>query len=132
MKKLLVVLICIVLLFTGCVQKGINDNDNTQTAEPEILKIGDTFSLTGVINYSDEPSDIGQEYCSVTIVNKIEYYYNDIYGKQSKWSSDVFFTKGDDTTLLKDYIGSEITISGVFDSESHGIPYITNITITES
>lgn len=124
MKKLLAVLICLTFIFSGCEQKN---NDN-----PQILEIGDAFTLTGVIDYSDEPSDIGQEYCVVTITDKIEYYYKDIYGKQSKWESNTFFTKGNDTVLLKDYVGAEVTISGTFDAESHGIPYITNIEITEN
>ena len=123
MKKTYAFFICLVLILSGCSQK------NAQS--PQILEIGDTFTLTGVVSYSDEPSDIGQEYCSVTINEKKEYYYNDIYDKRSKWSSDIFFTKGNDTVLLKDYVGSEITISGTFDAESHGIPYITNVTISE-
>ena len=113
------------ILLSGCTQKG-----NTNSAQ-DVLKIGDTFSVTGIVDYSDEPSDIGQEYCLITGNEKIEYYYIDIYDEQSKWSSDVFYTKGEDTALLKEYVGQKIGVSGVFDAESHGIPYITNITILQ-
>ncbi len=87
------------------------------------------FSVTGIVDYSDEPSDIGQEYCFITGSETIEYYYTDIYDQESKWASNIFYTYGEDTALLKEYVGQEITVSGAFDAESHGIPYITNIMV---
>ena len=120
MKRILIAIVCVFVLFSGCA------GNNTKQ---DILKIGDSFSVTGIVEYSDEPSDIGQEYCFITGNKKIEYYYTDIYGEQSQFASNVFYTKGNDTALLKEYIGREVTLSGLFDAESHGIPYITNITV---
>ncbi len=97
--------------------------------QSNVLTTGDVFSVTGTVAYFDEPSDIGNEYCSVTGNVKTEYLYTDIYGEESMWSSNTFFTQGDDTTLLKDYTGQQVTVSGVFATESHGIPYITEIVI---
>lgn len=122
MKKILIAIICITLLFSGCVQTD-------ETAET--LEKGDMFSVTGVVEYSDEPSDIGQEYCFITGQERIEYFYTDIYDEKSKYSSDVFYTRGNDTTFLKEYIGQEVTITGTFDAECHGIPYITDITVQD-
>lgn len=121
MKKLGLIIICILVLtlFISC---GSHD---------KVLKKGDVFTITGMVDYSDEPSDIGQNYCSITGALTIEYLYTDIYEEESKWSSNVFYTKGKDTILLKKYIGQQVTVSGVFDAESHGIPYITNIDILQ-
>ena len=121
MKKLFVLLICLIIAFSGCAKN--------EAVSVDEMKIGDTFSVTGMVAYSDEPSDIGQEYCFITGDREIEYYYTDIYGEQSKWKSNVFYTKGEDTPLLKEYVGREVTVSGIFDAESHGIPYITQIEI---
>ncbi len=130
--KIFAALLCALLLLCGCSQ-GTEQNSQSPKASVSqsvtILEKGDFFFITGVVNYSDEPSDIGQEYCFITTGEKVEYNYIDIYGETSKWSSDVFCTKGEDTTLMKDYVGKTVTISGVFDAESHGIPYITNIII---
>ena len=138
MKKIFAVLIGVAVILCGCWGNGIvleNDflsNENTNNSvSADMLKKGDSFSLTGVIDYSNEPSDIGQEYCFITSDTKIDYYYTDIYDEQSTWSSNVFYTKGDGTNLLKEYVGREISISGIFDAESHGIPYITNITVLQ-
>ena len=96
----------------------------------EILTKGNAFSLTGVVEYSDSPSDIGNEYCSVMGDVRFDYNYYDIYGNLSKYSSRIFYTKRQpDTNLLKQYVGETVTVSGYFDSESHGVPYITGITI---
>ena len=122
MKRLILALICMIIALSGC----------TKNDAPEFLKIGDKFSVTGVVDYSDEPSDIGLEYCFITGADETEYYYIDIYGEQSKWSSKVFYTKGNDTALLKEYVGKRLTVSGIFDAECHGIPYITNITISDN
>jgi hypothetical protein len=98
----------------------------------KVLKVGDKFTISGMVTYSEEPSDIGQRYCAVAGDVEFEYIYTDIYEEKSKWSSKEFFTKDDeDTDLLKKYEGKEVTVSGVFDAESHGVPYITNIEITE-
>lgn len=138
MKKILVVLICMAVILCGCGGNEIvleNDalsNENTNnTVSADMLKKGDSFSLTGIVDYSNKPSDIGQEYCFITCDTKTDYYYTDIYNEMSSWSSDVFYTKGDDTVLLKEYVGQKISISGIFDAESHGIPYITNITVLQ-
>ena len=117
MKKLIFALVFIVIALSGCGREN----------SPEILKIGDEFSVTGIVEYSDQPSDIGQEYCFITGAEKIEYYYIDIYGDLSKWASNVFYTKDGDTYLLKDYVGKKVTVTGTFDAECHGIPYITKI-----
>ncbi len=140
MKRLFVLLVCMLIVVSGCskneaVSLEKNDSQNKTTSKTvlkDLLKIGDTFSITGMVDYSDKPSDIGQEYCFVTGDKEIEYYYIDIYDKESKWQSNIFYTKGDDTTLLKDYVGRKITVSGVFDAECHGIPYITNIEILDN
>ena len=126
MKRFISILFCFIIFLCGCSQ---NNSTDTQPVveEVKILEKGDSFSLTGTVDYSDSPSDIGQEYCLITVDEKIEYYYIDIYGETSKWSSNVFYTKGEDTAYLKDFVGKSVTISGVFDAESHGIPYITNI-----
>lgn len=137
LKTILVVLFCFLMLFSGCsqsenIKEGKQEIQIANTSEPESVKIlekGDIFSLTGIVDYSNKPSDIGQEYCFIKGENEVEYNYKDIYGEISKWSSDVFYTKGQDTALLKAYVGKSITISGEFDAESHGIPYITNIDI---
>ena len=123
MKRMFFVLICITALFSGC---------TTNNANPDILKIGDSFSVTGTVDYSDEPSDIGQEYCFISGNEKFEYYYTDIYGEQSQFASDVFYTKDDDTALLKEYVGQRLTVSGTFEAESHGIPYITDIKVLQN
>lgn len=137
MKKLFVVLGCVLLVFTGCLKIENTGTENIdlqnkttlETVSEDALKIGDEFLITGTVDYSDKPSDIGQEYCFVTGDKEIEYCYMDIYDKESKWQSNVFYTKGDDTALLKDYVGCEVTISGIFDAECHGIPYITQIEV---
>ena len=115
MKRIVFVIICISLLFSGCTGGK--------------MKNGDKFSVTGILEYSDEPSDIGQEYCFITGSEKLQYFYTDIYGKQSQFESNVFYTKGEDTALLKEYVGQKLTVSGTFDAECHGIPYITNVTV---
>lgn len=120
MKKLLAVLFCGLILLCGCSEAEDNYG---------ILNPGESFTVKGVVEYSDEPSDIGNEYCFVTNDKVIKYNYNDIYGEISTWSSDVFYTKGEDTELLKEYVGETVTVSGVFEAESHGVPYITDITI---
>ena len=127
MKKILFAMLCIVLLFSGCTGKDSLNSGNI--ADTIILRKGDLFSVTGIVEYSDDPSDIGQEYCLITGNEKTEYFYTDIYGEESKWASDIFYTKGNDTALLKEYVGQKVTVSGVFDAECHGIPYITNITV---
>ena len=121
MKKLISIMIVLSLMAVTLVSCG--------NKQPEVLKAGDDFSVTGMVEYFDEPSDIGNEYCSVTGNVKIKYEYVDIYGEKSSWSSETFFTQGDDTVLLKDYVGKKVTVSGVFAAECHGIPYITNIEI---
>ncbi len=121
MKKICLIIVALFTLTTILVSCGRNQSD--------ILTAGDVFSVTGKVDYSDEPSDIGQEYCFIVGSEKIEYLYIDIYGEESKWSSDTFFTQGNDTELLKEYIGQEITVSGTLATEVHGIPYITDITI---
>lgn len=123
LKKLSVLLICIIISVSGCTQN--------KSVSVDELRIGDTFSVTGMVSYSNEPSDIGQEYCYVTGDREIEYYYMDIYDKESKWQSNVFYTKGDDTDLLKDYVGCEVEVLGIFDAECHGIPYITQIKVLD-
>lgn len=132
MKKVLFVLICMVIAISGC-EANVDKNDGVVTENPteKIMKIGDGLAVTGMVEYSDEPSDIGQEYCFVTGTEEIKYRYTDIYGEESEWKSNVFFTKGDDTALLKEYAGSVVTVSGIFDAESHGIPYITDITVSK-
>ncbi len=123
MKKIGLIAIC-VLIIAFLVSCG---TDNSE----KVLKKGDKITITGMVEYSEEPSDIGQKYCSVTGDKNIEYVYTDIYDEESKWSSNVFFTKEKDTDILKKYVGQKVTVSGVLDTESHGIPYITNIEITE-
>jgi len=122
MKKicdLLLCVMCVIVFVCGCSQESSSD----------VMKKGDKFSITGVVSYSNEPSDIGQEYCFVTTNDKIAYSYKDIYDEMSDWSSNVFYTRGDDTAVLRPYVGKNITVSGVFDAESHGIPYITKVTV---
>ena len=60
---------------------------------------------------------------------KVEYLYIDIYGEESKWSSNIFYTQGKDTSFLKEYVGQKVAVSGIFAAESHGIPYIKDIII---
>ncbi len=119
MKRVFVFLICIGLIFSGCAKKDAH------------LKIGDKFKITGVVDYSDSPSDIGEEYCFMSCESEIEYYYIDIYGEESKWKSNTFYTKGADTAFLKEYVGETLTVFGTFDAECHGIPYITDIEIVD-
>ena len=128
MKKsvLIMAFTLIILFFTSC---SISYDNKEIDAVNKLLKPGDKFTVTGVVDYSDKPSDIGNNYCSVTGDVKIEYLYMDIYNEESQWSSNVFYTKGNDTILLKKYVGQEITVSGEFDAECHGIQYITNIEI---
>lgn len=122
MKKLGFIALCVIMitLFVSC------GNDSNG----KVLKVGDKFTISGMVTYSEEPSDIGQRYCTVAGDVEFEYIYTDIYEEESKWSSKEFFTKDDeDTDLLKKYEGKEVTVSGVFDAEAHGVPYITNIEI---
>lgn len=121
MRRICLIIFALLMVVTVLVSCGKNKND--------ILKSGDMFTVTGKVEYSDEPSDIGQEYCSIKGSKKIEYLFVDIYGEEAKWSSETFFTRGTDTNLLKEYVGQEITVSGCFATEVHGIPYITNITV---
>ena len=124
MKKIGFIALCVIMitLFVSC------GNDNSG----KVLKNGDKFTVTGIVAYSEEPSDIGQRYCSVAGNVEFEYVYTDIYGEESKWTSKEFFTNNDeDTDLLKKYEGENVTITGLFDSEGHGVPYITNVEITE-
>lgn len=121
MKKICLIMMALFIVTTILTSCGKNQHD--------VLTAGDVFSVTGKVDYSDEPSDIGEEYCLIAGSEKIEYFYVDIYEETSQWSSDTFFTQGNDTDLLKEYVGQEITVSGVFATEVHGIPYITNITI---
>ena len=121
MKKISIIIVVLLMISVVLISCGKNQSG--------VLSAGDTFSVTGIVEYSDEPSDIGKEYCSVTGSDKLEYLFIDIYGEESTWSSDTFFTRGRDTELLKEYVGRKVTVSGFFDSESHGIPYITNITV---
>ncbi len=137
MKKVLILLAFMGIFLSGCVKKqdtnteriDLEKESNIETVSSNILKKGDEFSLTGIVEYSDEPSDIGLEYCFITISEKLEYYYIDVYEEESKWSSNVFYTKGEDTARLREYVGREVTVSGVFEAECHGIPYITDISI---
>ena len=133
MKSMLFVLVCICIFLSGCsVKNDAETKDLDTSAESsviEVLKKGTPFSVKGVVGYSDEPSDIGTEYCYVTGNEKIEYYFTDIYNEQSKWASDVFYTQGDDTEILRSYVGQTVTVSGIFDAECHGVPYITNVTV---
>lgn len=130
MKKIFFAMLCIMFFFSGCTGKdSLNPGNIAETSNINTLRNGDFFSVTGVVDFSDDPSDIGQEYCLITGNEKIQYYYTDIYNNESKWASDVFYTKGNDTPLLKEYVGEKVTVSGVFDAECHGIPYITNISI---
>lgn len=124
MKRMFPILICLGMLVSGCAK-------NENTASDSTLRIGDELTVTGVVDYSDEPSDIGIEYCFISSDTDIEYYYTDVYDEESKWHSNVFYTIGSDTELLKEYVGQKLTVSGIFDAESHGIPYITNIEIVE-
>ena len=128
MKKMLLVILCIIFLISGCTDSSFNSENIVETPNTDILRKGDFFSITGVVDYSEDPSDVGQEYCLITGSEKITYYYTDIYDEESKWSSEVFYTQGKDTALLKEYVGKKVTVSGFFDAECHGIPYITNIT----
>ncbi len=128
MKKLCIALFCVILLLSGCGQKK-DDNVDVNKTDKAFLKAGDEFSVTGIIQYSDEPSDIGREYCFVTGDKKLDYTYIDIYNEESKWASEVFYTRGEDTEKLKKYVGEKLTVSGIFDAECHGIPYITNVTV---
>ena len=133
MKKIFALLICIMVIFCGCSLNEKSDKKQntaeTETNSVKILEKGEAVSLSGMVGYSNRPSDIGEEYCLITIDKKIEYYYKDIYGETSKWSSNVFYTKGEDTAVLKEYTGKNVTVAGTFEAESHGIPYITNITV---
>lgn len=121
MKKVCIAILALLLILTIMVSCSKKQTD--------VLSAGDAFSVTGMVEYFDQPSDIGKEYCSIAGSVKIEYLYIDIYGEESQWSSDTFFTQGNDTDLLKEYVGQQVTVSGFFASESHGIPYIKNITI---
>ena len=123
MKKIGFIAIC-VLIITLLVSCG---NDISK----KVLKEGDRITVTGIVEYSEKPSDIGQRYCSVTGDVEFEYTYIDIYDKESKWSSNQFFAKGADTDLLKEYEGEKVTVTGVLETESHGILYITDIEITK-
>ena len=106
MKKMFFAMLCIMVFFSGCTGKdGLNPGNIAETSNINILRNGDFFLVTGDVDFSDDPSDIGQEYCLITGNEKIQYYYTDIYNKESKWASDVF------------------------NAECHGIPYITNISI---
>lgn len=124
MKKFGFIALCVIMiaLFVAC------GNDNNG----KVLKKGDEFTVSGIVAYSEEPSDIGQRYCIVTGDVEFEYIYTDIFGEESKWASKEFFTNEDgDTNLLKKYEGEKVTVTGLFDSEGHGIPYITNIEVLE-
>ena len=124
MKKIGFIALCVIMitLFVSC------GNDS----KGKVLKKGEEFTISGIVAYSEEPSDIGQRYCSVAGNVEFEYVYTDIYGEESKWTSKEFFTNNDeDTDLLKKYEGETITVTGLFDSEGHGVPYITNVEITE-
>lgn len=115
----------------GLFLSGCGQTDDTAENLSEALKKGDIFFITGVVGYSDEPSDIGIEYCFITGNEKIEYFYTDIYNEESEYSSNTFYTRDKDTEALKDYIGQKVTVSGSFDAECHGIPYITDITVSD-
>ncbi len=127
MKKLscVVILVLCIMVLSSCraVQKKNAEGFS------EKLKAGDGFTVTGMVDFSDKPSDIGEQYCFVTVEEEIEYFYIDIYGEEAEWSSDTVYTRGDDTEILKQYIGKRVTVSGLFQAESHGIPYITNIEV---
>ena len=138
MKKILVVLICMAVILCGCgkteniMENNSLPNENAgNSVSEQLLEKGQNFLIEGIVGYSDEPSDIGQQYCFVTCDTKISYYYTDIYNEKSSWSSEVFYSKGNDTVLLKEYVGRKVKLSGIFDAESHGIPYITNITVLQ-
>lgn len=130
MKRVCITLFCLIIILSGCGQNTDNNVDVNKT-DKAFLKAGDEFYVTGIVQYSDEPSDIGREYCFVTGDKKLDYVYTDIYDEESKWSSEVFYTRSEDTEILKEYIGEKVTVSGTFDAECHGIPYITGVEVKE-
>ncbi len=143
MKKMIIVVFMLSFVLTIFCSCGERINNTSGSKDfflkeeaildelPKVLEKGERFTITGIVDYSDEPSDIGENYCSITGDAKIEYLYTDIYDEESKWSSNVFYTKENDTTLLKKYVGQQVTVSGIFDAECHGIPYITKIDVLQ-
>ncbi len=130
MKKICLILFCVIIFLSGCTQKKDVDIGAGKT-DKAFIKAGDEFLVTGTIDYSDEPSDIGREYCFITGDKSLDYTFIDVYNEESKWASNVFYTRGEDTELLKKYVGQKLTVSGVFDAECHGIPYITKVNIKD-
>ena len=130
MKKICLILFCVMIFLSGCGQKEKTDIDAGKN-EKTYLKAGDEISVTGTVFYSDEPSDIGREYCFITGDKKLDYKFTDVYDEESEWASEVFYTRGEDTELLKKYVGEKLTVSGVFDADCHGIPFVTKVTIKE-
>ncbi len=131
MKRLCLIAV-VLLMATALISCGSVETVETEANTDIIsndLKIGDAFTITGEVGYSEQPSDIGETYCYITTEREINYYYTDIYGEESNWKTVVFFTKENDTDILKEYIGQTVTVSGTFDSEVHGIPYITNVDV---
>lgn len=123
MKKIvsLISVLSLALFISAC---------NKPTATDNILNTGEKFEISGMVGYSDQPSDIGQEYCIIEGDVEFEYNYIDVYNEESELSGSTFYTKKDyDTQLLKEYIGQEVAVSGYFEVECHGIPYITDISI---
>ncbi len=108
--------------------QGIPEPDSQPELPTDALRIGQEITVSGAVQYSNEPSDIGEEYCFFDVPS-YSYIYEGIDYEQCANETDVIFTRGKATELLKDYIGQSVEIKGVFGSEMHGIPYIDNITV---
>jgi len=123
MKRITAIVLSV--LFIACVA-GCREEKH------DILGEGDLFEISGTVEFCDEPSDIGTEFCLIQGNTEIEYCYKDIYGEESLWKSDTFYTrKKEDTEYLRKFTGKKVTVSGTFKSEVHGVPYITDISIKE-
>ena len=141
MKKTVAFVVVLVLIFAlaSCGHKEIAEDTKEPveitpaTGEVVVMSEGDPLTLTGVVDYSDEPSDIGREYCIVAGEEEHEYYFDAIDNEKSKWSSATFYTRDkDDTELLRAYVGKKVTVSGIFATECHGVPYITKVTVSDA
>lgn len=101
------------------------------TEDSSILKDGDVITVTGTVSYSNEPSDIGSQYCAINDIEPIAYYYTDMEGEQCDLTSTIIFTAEQETELMKAYVGQEVTVSGKLATECHGIPYITECEVID-
>ena len=109
------------------------EEDVSGTGSYEVpLRDGDTLTVSGIVQYSDDPCDVGNEYCYLVNNETVPYYFTDIFGETAQVSDSTFFCVDSDLDILFPYTGRLVTITGTLRTECHGIAFLTNIKKVET